>query len=301
MPPEGGHRCGFVAVVGRPNVGKSTLVNALVGRKVSIVSRRPQTTRQRVTGVASGEASQVLFVDTPGLHRMERRALNRAMNRAALSSLADADLVLMVVEAGRWTEEDDDVLARVQERGRKIVLVVNKVDRVWPKERLLPYIEAVAQHGQFEAIVPVSAERGSNLDRLQSLVEAAMPEGPALYPEDQFSDRDEHFHAAEIIREKLMRRLHEELPYGLTVQIERMAPDDQGRLGISAIVWVERENHKPIVIGKGGEMLKSVGRAARLELKERYGRSVHLELWVKVREGWSDRDEELRRLGFDSD
>jgi GTPase len=298
---ESSFRCGFVAVVGRPNVGKSTLVNALVGHKVSIVTSRPQTTRQRVIGVASGESSQLLFVDTPGMHRRERSTLNQLMNRSAQASLADADVVLMVVEAERWTGEDDDVLSRARETGRPVMLILNKVDRVRPRERLLPLLEEAAARGEFAAVVPVSAERGDNLDRLRTLLEAAVPEGPALFPPEQWSDRDERFHIAEIVREKLIRRLREELPYGLAVEIERIAESDQGRLEVGAVVWVEREAHKAIVIGKGGEMLKAAGKAARLELKARFNRPVHLELWVKVREHWTDRDSDLRRLGYHGD
>ena len=294
-------RCGFVAVVGRPNVGKSTLVNALVGRKVSIVTSRPQTTRQRVVGVANSPAAQLLFVDTPGMHRRERRELNKLMNRSAQASLADADVVLAVVEAGRWTEEDEDVLERALAAGRPVMLALNKVDRIRPREALLPLLQEAAARADFAAVVPISAEHGENLDRLRHLLEAAVPEGPALFPPEQWSNRDERFHIAEIVREKLMRRLREELPYGLAVEIERLAESEQGRLEIGAVIWVEREAHKAIVIGKGGEMLKAAGQAARLELKARFDRPVHLELWVKVREHWTDRESDLRRLGYDGD
>lgn len=298
---EPGFRCGFVAVVGRPNVGKSTLVNALVGRKVSIVTSRPQTTRQRVIGVATGSAAQLLFVDTPGMHRRERRALNRYMNRSAQASLADADIVLVVVEAGRWTEEDDDVLARAQAAGPPVMLALNKIDRIRPREAMLPLLQEAAARAEFAAVVPISAERGENLDRLRALLEAAVPEGPALFPPEQWSNRDERFHIAEVVREKLMRRLREELPYGLAVEIERLGESEQGRLEVDAVVWVEREAHKAIVIGKGGELLKAAGQAARLELKARFNRPVHLQIWVKVHENWTDRDADLKRLGYDGD
>jgi GTPase len=298
---EDTYRCGFVAVVGRPNVGKSTLVNALVGRKVSIVTSRPQTTRQRVIGVATGPRAQLLFVDTPGMHRRERHALNKLMNRSAQASLADADVVLVVVEAGRWTDEDDDVLARAIATGRPVMLLLNKIDRIHPREAVLPMLQAAAERADFAAVVPISAERGENLERLQELLENAVPEGPALYPPEQWSNRDERFHIAEVVREKLMRRLREELPYGLAVEIERLAESEQGRLEVGAVVWVEREAHKAIVIGKGGEMLKAAGQAARIELKARFNRPVHLEIWVKVREHWTDRESDLRRLGYDGD
>ncbi|MFU8896373.1 MAG: GTPase Era [Gammaproteobacteria bacterium] len=294
-------RCGFVAVVGRPNVGKSTLVNALVGRKVSIVTSRAQTTRQRVIGVAHAPGAQLLFVDTPGMHRRERHELNKRMNRSAQASLADADVVLVVVEAGRWTEEDDDVLARAQASGGTVMLLLNKIDRIQPRAAVLPLLQEAAARGEFAAVVPISAVRGENLDRLRELLVQAVPVGPALFPPDQWSNRDERFHIAEIVREKLMRRLREELPYGLAVEIERLAESEQGRLEVGAVVWVEREAHKAIVIGKGGEMLKAAGQAARLELKARFNRPVHLELWVKVREKWTDRESDLRRLGYDGD
>ena len=294
-------RCGFVAVVGRPNVGKSTLVNALVGRKVSIVTSRAQTTRQRVIGVANAPGAQLLFVDTPGMHRRERHELNKRMNRSAQASLADADVVLVVVEAGRWTGEDDDVLARAQASGGTVMLVLNKIDRIQPRAAMLPLLQEAAARAEFAAVVPISAERGENLERLRELLEQAVPEGPALFPPDQWSNRDERFHIAEILREKLMRRLREELPYGLAVEIERLAESEQGRLEVGAVVWVEREAHKAIVIGKGGEMLKAAGQAARLELKARFDRPVHLEIWVKVREKWTDRESDLRRLGYDGD
>jgi GTPase len=295
------YRCGFIAVVGRPNVGKSTLVNALVGRKVSIVTSRPQTTRQQVIGVATGPAAQLLFVDTPGMHRRERHALNKLMNRSAQASLADADVVLVVVEAGRWTDEDEDVLERARASGRPVMLLLNKIDRIHPREAVLPMLQAASERGEFAAVVPISAERGENLERLKELLEKSVPEGPALYPPEQWSNRDERFHIAEVVREKLMRRLREELPYGLAVEIERLAESEQGRLEVGAVVWVEREAHKAIVIGKGGEMLKAAGQAARLELKARFDRPVHLEIWVKVREHWTDRDSDLRRLGYDGD
>ena len=214
---DAGYRCGFIAVVGRPNVGKSTLVNALVGRKVSIVTSRPQTTRQRVIGVATGDKAQLLFVDTPGMHRHERHTLNKLMNLSAQGSLADADVVLVVVEAGRWTEEDEDVLERAKATGRPVMLLLNKIDRIQPRERILPLLQEAAERGDFMEVVPISAERGENLARLRTLLENAVPAGPALYPPEQWSNRDERFHIAEVLREKLMRRLREELHYGLAV------------------------------------------------------------------------------------
>ncbi|MGD9388643.1 MAG: GTPase Era [Gammaproteobacteria bacterium] len=299
---EPAYRCGFIAVVGRPNVGKSTLVNALVGHKVSIVTSRPQTTRQRVVGVTTGPGAQLLFVDTPGMHRRHDSALNRAMNRSAQASLVDADVVVLVAEAGRWKEEDEDALARARAAGGPLLMVLNKIDRVRPRDALLPLLDEAGARADFVAVVPVSAERGENLDRLQKLLEELVPEGPALFPAEQWSDRDEFFHVAEVIREKLMRRLRQELPYGVAVEVERLGEGEEGRrIEVRAVIWVERESHKGIVIGKGGEMLKAVGQAARLELKARFGRPVHLELWVKVRERWTEREADLKRLGYEGD
>jgi len=293
------HRCGFVAVVGRPNVGKSTLINAIVGRKVSIVTHKPQTTRHRIVAVHTRPDHQVLFVDTPGLHRNAGKAMNRLMNRTATSALQDADLVMFVCEAGRWTQEDDDVLARVRESGVPAMALINKVDNIHPKERLLELLTDLSGKHTWVEIVPVSALRKSNIERLAGLIPRYLPESPPLFPAEMLTDRSDTFHTAEVIREKLTMMLHEELPYGLTVQIERYdrQPD---RLAVHAVVWVERESQKGIVVGKGGQVLKRVGRAARLELGQALGLPVHLELWVKVKENWSDSEKDLQSLGYES-
>ncbi|MBP6514057.1 MAG: GTPase Era [Steroidobacteraceae bacterium] len=293
------HRAGFVALVGRPNVGKSTLLNALVGQKVSIVTPKPQTTRHRILGVVTGEGWQASFLDTPGLHGNARRQLNRAMNRAALGSLAEAHVAVLVVDGDRWTDEDETALARVKDSGIPAVLVINKVDRVRPRERLLPVIERLSKLHDFIAVVPLSARREQNLAPLLAAISAALPECEAIYPEDQVTDRSERFLAAEVIREKLTLAVHEELPYGISVEIERWEEQEDGRLALNAIIWVERDGQKKIVIGEGGARLKSVGRAARLELNELLGRRVHLELWVKVREDWADNEAALRQFGYD--
>lgn len=293
-----GFRSGYATLAGRPNVGKSTLLNALVGEKVSIVTPKPQTTRHRILGIDNGVDRQIVFVDTPGLHRSRGRAINRAMNRAASGAVVDADVIIMVVEAPRWTELDQDVLDQCRSAGRPIILAVNKVDLVRPKEKLLPFLESLASRAQFEDIVPVSATRGVNVDVLRSSVVRCLPEGPAFFPTDARSDRDDRFRISEIIREKLMLRLHEEIPYGLAVEIEslEMSP---GLIRAGAVIWVERPGQKPIVIGKGGAQLKSCGQAARRELEQTYGRKVHLELWVKIRKKWSDSDQALKDLGID--
>jgi GTP-binding protein Era len=292
------YRCGFAAIVGRPNVGKSTLLNALLGRKISIVSPKPQTTRHRILGILTGPRAQVIFVDTPGLHASARRAMNRHMNRAALVSLQDADVNLFVVEALTWTEEDQLVLDELVKQGRPIIAILNKVDKVFPKERLLPFIEELQRRAQFVELVPLSALKHSQIDALPELIARYLPQSPPHFPRDQVTDRSEQFQAAEIVREKLTLRLRQELPYGLTVALEQFKEED-GRLLVNAVIWVERSGQKAIVIGQGGEQLKEVGRSARIEMSELFRRPVHLELWVKVKENWSDNETALRQLGYE--
>jgi GTP-binding protein Era len=292
-------RCGFVAVVGRPNVGKSTLVNALMGRKVSIVTSKPQTTRHRILAVRTGDDEQIIFVDTPGLHRNAGRAMNRLMNRTAVSALADADLALFVVEATRWTDEDEDVLERVKASGVPCIALLNKVDSVHPKERLLAAMDEMSRRHEFIEIIPVSARKRDNLDVLTASIRSRLPESPPLFPADMQTDRSPEFHAAEVIRERLTVHLREELPYGLTVQIEQYS-SDRGRLTIHAVIWVERDSQKGIVVGKGGEMLKKIGQEARLAIAKQLHQPVHLELWVKVKENWADSEQDLMNLGYES-
>ena len=298
----GAARCGIAALVGRPNVGKSTLLNALLGSKVSIVSPKPQTTRTRIHGVLTRPGLQIVFADLPGIHTKQPRAINRYMNRTALSSLADSDVNLFVIEALRWTDEDERALGELRQAGRPIVLVINKVDRAKPKERLLPFIAEVSSRAEFAEVLPLSALKHKNLERLPEVIGRYLPESPQLYPPDQLTDVSDRFMAAEIVREKLTRRLQEEVPYGLVVEIEGMgeAEDEPGKLVIQAVIWVERTGQKAIVIGKGGELLKEVGRAARLELRHHFGKPVHLELWVKVKEGWSDDENAMRKFGYES-
>jgi GTP-binding protein Era len=300
--PEGAARCGIAALVGRPNVGKSTLLNALLGQKVSIVSPRPQTTRTRIHGVLTRPGMQIIFADLPGIHSKQPKAINRYMNRTALASLADSDVNLFVIEALRWTDEDERALAELRAAKRPILLLINKVDRAQPKDRLLPFIAEISQKADFAEVVPLSALKRKNIERLPATIARYLPESPLLYPPDQLTDASDRFMAAEIIREKLTRRLQEEVPYGLVVEIEGMgeAEDEPGKLVIQAVIWVERTGHKAIVIGKGGELLKEIGTAARLDLKRHFGRPVHLELWVKVREGWSDDENALRKFGFET-
>lgn len=293
-------RCGFVAIVGRPNVGKSTLLNTLLERKVTIVAPKPQTTRHRIAGILTTRRAQVVFLDTPGLHRGAKRAMNRYMNRAAAHALAEADIALFVIVALEWTEEDQDLLERLERAGTKILLIVNKVDTVKPKARLLPFLEEASQRGNFLEIFPISALRKDNVAPLVGTIIEHLPVSPPVYPSDQLTDRSEAFQAAEIIREKLTLALAQELPYGLTVEIERYEREE-ALLRISAIIWVERRGQKAIVIGKRGEQLKRIGRAARLELEAMTGGKVHLELWVKIKENWSDSERALRQLGYDTE
>ncbi len=292
-------RAGFITVVGRPNVGKSTLINAIVGRKVSIVTPKPQTTRHRILAVHTVDACQMIFVDTPGLHRQAGKAMNRLMNRTAVSALADADVVLFLTEADRFLPEDADVLGRLDDTKTPVIAVLNKVDRVHPKERLLEAIATMQSRREFAEIVPVSARKGSNVEALVDLLPAFLPESPPLFPAGMHTDRGAEFYAAEVVREKLTVLLRDELPYGITVQIERYLDEDSG-VSIDAVIWVERDSQKGIVVGKGGSMLKQVGRAARIDLKESLGRPVHLELWVKVKDNWADSEADLVRLGYES-
>lgn len=292
-------RCGFVAVVGRPNVGKSTLINTILGSKVSIVTPKPQTTRHRILGVDSHDDYQAIYVDTPGIHRQANKAMNRLMNRTAANALVDADLVFFMTEANRWTAEDQDVLERLSITSAPVVALLNKIDKVHPKEALLQALSAMSARREFEEVMPISAMKRDNIDKLVALVPRYLPESEPLFPEEMITDRSENFRAAEVVREKLTLALRQEIPYGLTVQIERFQRDDKG-IVINAIIWVERDSQKGIVVGKGGSLLKKVGRAARLELKDQLGEAVHLELWVKVKDNWADSEKDLLNLGYES-
>lgn len=299
MNIAGGYRCGMVAVIGRPNVGKSTLINAVMGRKVSIVTAKPQTTRHRILAVLTSDEQQIVFVDTPGLHRNAGKAMNRLMNRTAANALMDADLVLFVSDATRWTTEDDDVLKRLKSCRSPVIALLNKVDKVHPKEKLFDSLTQMSARYDFAEIIPVSATKNDNLEHLLGLIPGFLPESPPLFPEEMKTDRSEDFHAAEIIREKLTLMLHQELPYGLTVQIEKYSREDSG-IAINAIVWVERDSQKGIVVGKNGSVLKKVGRSARLDIAERVQQPVHLELWVKVKSNWADNEKDLMNLGYEA-
>jgi GTP-binding protein Era len=295
-----GFRCGYIALVGRPNVGKSTLLNRILGQKISITSRRPQTTRHRVLGIKTLPHAQLIYVDTPGIHDFNGRAMNRHMNRTASSVLSDVDVVVFLVEGLRWTADDDLVLKKLAHAGSPVILAVNKIDTLEKREALLPGLQALAEKFTFREIVPVSARKGDNVAALESAIEALLPEARPFFPEDQITDRSVRFLAAELVREKLFRKLGRELPYGLTVQIEDYR-SEPGITHIHALIWVERDSQKNIVIGKGGRMLKEVGREARLDIEDLIGNKVNLKLWVKVKEGWADDERALQSLGYTRD
>jgi GTP-binding protein Era len=296
-------RCGYVALVGRPNVGKSTLLNHLLGQKLSITSRKPQTTRHRILGIKTEDGVQTLYVDTPGIHADQARALNRAMNRTAAAVARDVDVIVFVIEALRWTVEDELVLSRIAGLQVPVIVAINKVDQVEDKDSLLPFLDQIARDTAarpdltVREIVPISALKGGNLPRLESLITGLLPAGVPLFPDDQITDRSMRFVAAEMVREKITRQLGQELPYSVAVEIERFAQQDEV-CHIDALILVERGGQKAIVIGKGGDRLKKIGVEARMEIERLLGTSVMLKLWVKVRSGWSDDERALRSLGF---
>ena len=295
-------RSGYVAIIGRPNVGKSTLINRILGQKLCITSRRPQTTRHRILGIKTEDNSQLIYVDTPGIHEDDgKRAMNRYMNRAAASSIDDVDVVLFVVEGLKWTNEDIGVLKRLKNDAKApVILVLNKIDNLADKAELLPRVQELSQEFNFAEVVPISARKGINVEHLEQEIIKLVPEGDMIFPEDQFTDRSSRFLAAELVREKLFRHLGQELPYSITVEIEQFK-EDNGMYRINAAIYVERSGQKNIVIGKKGELLKAVGKDARIEMEQLFGCKVFLELWVKVREGWSDNERMLKNLGYNDD
>ncbi|PSQ90416.1 MAG: GTPase Era [Proteobacteria bacterium SW_6_67_9] len=294
-------RAGVVAVVGRPNVGKSTLMNRLIGQRLSITAGRPQTTRHRIQGVYTEGDLQVVLVDTPGLHGDARKQLNRVLNRTASAALTGVDVALFVVGVGRWNDDDALVRDQLADSGVPVIGVVNQVDRLRDKKEMLPYLETLPQRLDMAAIVPVSARTGLNVDRLWRTLDAHIPPGEHLFEADALTDRSERFLAAELVREQLTRRLGQEVPYALTVEIDRFDTLDDGRAGIDATIWVEREGQKAIVIGRQGQLLKTVGASARQAMQRLFGMGVHLALWVKVRADWSDDRRALQRFGYDSE
>lgn len=293
--------CGFIAIVGRPNVGKSTLLNQLLGQKVSITSRKPQTTRHRIMGIDTVGAYQAIYVDTPGLHIEEKRAINRLMNRAASSSIGDVELVIFVVEGTNWTPDDEMVLNKLKSLRCPVLLAINKVDNVTDKTKLLPHIGFLSQQMDFLDVVPISAEKGMNVDTIAKIVRNCLPEAIHHFPEDYITDRSQRFMASEIIREKLMRFLGEELPYSVTVEIEQFVTNDRGGYDIHGLILVEREGQKKMVIGNKGAKIKKIGTEARMDMEDLFENKVHLELWVKVKAGWADDERALRSLGYVDD
>ncbi|WP_440874385.1 GTPase Era [Thalassotalea sp. PLHSN55] len=293
--------CGLIAIVGRPNVGKSTLLNSLLGQKISITSKKPQTTRHRILGILTEENHQAILVDTPGLHTDEKRAINRLMNRAASSSIAEVELVVFLVEGTHWTTDDELVLSKVKKSGAPCILVVNKVDNVQDKEELLPHLQKLASKHDFDTIVPISALKGENVDKIKALCFQHLPEGDFWFPEDYITDRSSRFMASEIMREKLIRFTGDELPYSTTVEIEQFQADEKGILHINALVLVERNSQKRMIIGNKGEKLKVIGQEARRDMEELFGQQVFLETWVKVKSGWADDERALRSLGYGDD
>jgi GTPase len=290
-------RCGYVAIVGRPNVGKSTLLNHILGQKLAITSRKPQTTRHNMLGIKTEGEVQAVYVDTPGLHKNNERALNRFMNKTASSALKDVDVVVFVVDRTRWTDEDQMVLDRLVHVRCPVLIAVNKSDRLEDKADLLPHLEWLSSQLADAQIVPISALHGQNLDILERLVGERLPESEHFYPEDQITDRSSRFLAAEMVREKIMRQLGAELPYQMTVEIESF--QKEGRiLHIHALILVEREGQKKIIIGEKGERLKSIGQSARKDIETLFDTKVMLNLWVKVKSGWSDDERALHSLGY---
>ncbi|GGB74505.1 GTPase Era [Shewanella inventionis] len=295
--------CGMVAIVGRPNVGKSTLLNKLLGQKVSITSKKPQTTRHRIMGIHTDGPSQIVFIDTPGLHIEEKRAINRLMNRAAASSLADVAMVIFVVDGMTWTADDEMVLKKLQHRNddRKIILAINKVDNIKDKEALFPYLTELAKKFDFDEILPISASKGTNVQRILDMARESLPEAPFYFPEDYVTDRSQRFMASEIVREKLMRFLGDELPYDATVEIEQFKMMENGVYQINALILVEREGQKRMVIGNKGERIRTIATQSRLDMETLFDNKVFLEVWVKVKSGWADDERALRSLGYGED
>ncbi|EAR10334.1 GTPase Era [Reinekea blandensis] len=289
--------CGFVAIVGRPNVGKSTLMNHLLGQKISITSRKPQTTRHQILGIWTEDKTQMVFVDTPGMHRGQEKAINRAMNKAADTALTDIDAVIFVVDRTVFTDEDAWVLEKLKRSRAPVILVINKVDQLDDKQSLLPHIEAMSEKFAFKEVIPVSALQGHNLDRLTESLSASMPAGLFHFPEDQITDKTQRFMAAEIIREKIMRQLGAELPYSTAVEIEQFKFEDRV-LHIHGLILVERSGQKRIVIGDKGARIKKVGQEARQDMENLFETKVMLNLWVKVKGGWADDERALKSLGY---
>ncbi len=290
-------RCGYAALIGRPNVGKSTLLNYLLGQKVSITSRKPQTTRHRLIGIKTDENTQVLYVDTPGIHDGQKKAINRYMNQTAVSILRDVDVVVWMTDRASWNEDDEKARDAMRELGCPLIIAVNKIDLLAGQDVLIKKLTELAENFPNAELTPISAATGENVSALEALVNAAMPIGPFLFPDDQVTDRSVRFMVAETVREKIMRQLGEELPYAVTVQVDEFK-DDGKTIHIDMTAYVERQGQKVILIGKSGQRLKRIGTDARTDIEALLSRKVMLNLWVKVKSGWSDDERALRSLGY---
>lgn len=290
-------RCGYVAIVGRPNVGKSTLLNHILGQKLAITSRKPQTTRHNMLGIKTLDDAQTIYVDTPGIHKNDSKAINRYMNRSAKAMIDDVDILVFVVEKMQWTAEDELVLESLKQARVPVILVVNKIDQIDEKQQLLPYLDTLNKKMDFKHVVPLSALQNNNIEALEASIAELLPESVHFFPEDQITDRTERFIVAEIVREKIMRQLGHELPYQIAVEIEAFQETDK-LIEISALILVERDGQKNIVIGKSGEKIKTIGREARMDMERLLAKKVMLNLWVKVKSGWSDDERALKSLGY---
>jgi len=290
-------RCGYIAILGRPNVGKSTFLNAVLSKKISITSHKRQTTRHNILGIKTAGHIQAIYVDTPGMHKEAKRALNRYMNQMAQLAIHDVDVIIFMIDAGRWTSEDNMILKKIMHADKPVILAVNKVDEIKDKEQLLPFLESVSLKRDFTAIVPISARKRQNLNELEILIDGLLPENPFFFPEDQVTDRSESFLIAETIREKLFHAVHQEIPYSTTVVVEKIE-NKKDILHIYATIYVEKKGQKIVVIGTQGERIRQIGQNARRELERKYQNKIYLQLWVKVKEGWVDSERYLKDLGF---
>lgn len=290
-------KSGYVALIGRPNVGKSTLLNHLLGQKLSITSRRPQTTRHRIIGIKTTDQAQAIFVDTPGIHRTEHKALNRRLNQTAQATLTGVDVVVWLNDSLQWRDDDELVLEKIKHITVPVIFAINKVDLVDDKTMCLPFLQTVSERYPFAELIPISALKTTNVDALEQAIIKLLPDGELIYPEDQITDRSERFFVSEIIREKLTRSLSKELPYALTIEIENFEETEE-LVTISAIIWVESEGQKRIVIGNKGAVLKKVGQRARIDIEQMLEKKVFLNLWVKIKSGWSDNERMINALGY---
>lgn len=291
-------RCGFISIVGRPNVGKSTLVNTILKNNISIVTRKPQTTRNRILGIHTRLNYQAIFVDTPGIHINEKKVINKMMNKTALNAIMDTDLNLLLCEANRWTKEDEVALKQIKKSDAPSILLLNKIDLISPKERILESIAKLSEKHKFKEIIPICAKNRDSLNVLMDKIPFLLPDSPQLYETEMLTDRSKPFMTSEKIREKLLMQLNQEIPYGLSVEIEKFE-EKNNAIEIAAVIWVERESQKGIVVGKNGNVLKKIGISARIDLASYFEKRIHLKLWVKVKENWADSERDLRSMGFE--